>query len=86
MRSGRPRLEFVIDTIEELSPAKTESPPWMSDRFGVTWQIVPRAIGVWITDGDAEAAARVMKAVLSMDKLDIVELQNAFGANEERTK
>jgi predicted 3-demethylubiquinone-9 3-methyltransferase (glyoxalase superfamily) len=58
----------------------------LTDRFGVAWQIVPRAIGVWMADGDAEAAARVMKAVLSMDKLDIVELQNAFGANEERTK
>ena len=43
-------------------------------------------MGVWMTDGDAEAAARVMKAVLSMDKLDMVELQRAFEADEERTK
>ena len=59
---------------------------FLTDRFGVTWQIVPRAMGVWMTDGDAEAAARVMKAVLSMDKLDMVELQRAFEADEERTK
>jgi predicted 3-demethylubiquinone-9 3-methyltransferase (glyoxalase superfamily) len=58
---------------------------WLTDRFGVSWQIVPRAIGVWMADGDAKATARVMKAVQSMDKLDMVALQNAFEAKEERT-
>ena len=54
---------------------------WLTDRFGVTWQIVPRVVFVWMTGGDAKAAARVMKALLTMDKLDIAELETAFGAN-----
>jgi len=47
---------------------------WLTDRFGVSWQIVPRAVSRWMTS-DAETSARVMQAVMKMDKLDIAELE-----------
>lgn len=53
---------------------------WLTDRFGVSWQIVPRRVAEWMTSADAGAAARVMKAVLGMGKLDIDVLQKAFAA------
>lgn len=53
---------------------------WLTDRFGVSWQIVPRRVAGWMTSGDAGASARVMKAVLGMDKLDMAVLQKAFAA------
>ncbi|MEJ8821400.1 VOC family protein [Variovorax humicola] len=51
---------------------------WLSDRFGVSWQIVPRALGEMLQDKDAAKANRVMKAMLKMVKLDIAALRQAY--------
>ena len=51
---------------------------WLKDRFGLSWQIVPAVLGQLLTDstnGDSGAATRAM---LSMKKLDIAELQRAY--------
>ncbi len=50
---------------------------WLTDKFGVSWQIVPRALPE-LLGGDAQHTDRVMRAVMSMNKLDIGELQQAF--------
>jgi predicted 3-demethylubiquinone-9 3-methyltransferase (glyoxalase superfamily) len=50
---------------------------WLTDRFGVSWQIVPSVLGKLLTDQDAEKAKRVMAAMLQMRKLDIAGLQQA---------
>jgi predicted 3-demethylubiquinone-9 3-methyltransferase (glyoxalase superfamily) len=50
---------------------------WLKDRFGVSWQIVPTALGSILGDPDPEKARRAMEAMLKMKKLDIVELQRA---------
>jgi len=49
---------------------------WLTDKFGVSWQIVPRALPEFLT-GDAERTDRVMRAVLTMKKLDIAQMQRA---------
>ncbi len=54
---------------------------WLTDKFGVSWQIVPRALPTLLLSGDAERVDRLMRAVLTMNKLDIHELQQAFGPN-----
>ncbi len=51
---------------------------WLVDRFGLSWQITPTALGRWLGSGDAAAAERVTAAFLKMDKLDIAELERAF--------
>ena len=50
---------------------------WARDRFGVSWQIVPSAMGRWMAGGDAARSERVMKAMLPMKKLDIATLEAA---------
>ena len=50
---------------------------WITDRFGLSWQIVPAAIGEWLRDDDPERSDRVMKAVLGMRKLVLAELERA---------
>uniref|UniRef100_A0AAU2VPU5 VOC family protein n=1 Tax=Streptomyces sp. NBC_00008 TaxID=2903610 RepID=A0AAU2VPU5_9ACTN len=50
---------------------------WLKDRFGVSWQIVPPGLGDALTDPDPEKAARAMKAMLGMKRLDIEALRNA---------
>ncbi|MFJ4853870.1 VOC family protein [Streptomyces sp. NPDC088730] len=50
---------------------------WLKDRFGVSWQIIPPGLGEALTDPDPEKAARAMKAMLGMKRLDIEALRNA---------
>ncbi len=51
---------------------------WLTDRFGVSWQIVPTALGVLLGSDDAAAVERVTESFLKMKKLDIAELERAF--------
>jgi predicted 3-demethylubiquinone-9 3-methyltransferase (glyoxalase superfamily) len=50
---------------------------WLTDRFGVSWQIVPTALGELLGDPDREKANRVMNAMLKMTKIEIAELEQA---------
>jgi predicted 3-demethylubiquinone-9 3-methyltransferase (glyoxalase superfamily) len=61
-----------------LSDGGQEGPcGWLKDRYGVSWQIVPTALGRLLADPDREKAQRVMKAMLSMGKMEIAELERA---------
>ncbi len=51
---------------------------WLKDKYGVSWQIVPTALGKMLQDKDAEKSKRVMKAMLQMDKIDIERLKQAY--------
>jgi len=51
---------------------------WITDRFGVTWQIVPTILDELLTDEDQAKVQRVTEAFLRMDKFDIAELQAAY--------
>ena len=50
---------------------------WCQDRFGVFWQIVPRALMAGMTDPDPAAARRVMEAMMTMQKIDIAAIEAA---------
>jgi predicted 3-demethylubiquinone-9 3-methyltransferase (glyoxalase superfamily) len=51
---------------------------WLKDKFGVSWQIVPRVLIEMLTDADYEKSQRVMTAMLQMKKIDITELEQAY--------
>jgi predicted 3-demethylubiquinone-9 3-methyltransferase (glyoxalase superfamily) len=51
---------------------------WITDRFGVSWQIVPKVLGDMISDKDAAKADRAMRAMMQMKKLDIAALRKAY--------
>lgn len=50
---------------------------WLKDKFGVSWQIVPRVLGELLGDPDRAKAQRVMQAMLKMKKLDVSVLKRA---------
>jgi predicted 3-demethylubiquinone-9 3-methyltransferase (glyoxalase superfamily) len=54
---------------------------WLTDKFGVSWQIVPSLVPRIMQSGDPAAIERVMRAVMPMKKLDTEKLQQAFQAN-----
>ena len=51
---------------------------WLTDKFGVTWQIVPIVLQQMLRDEDAAKSRRVMAAMMKMVKLDIAELTRAY--------
>jgi predicted 3-demethylubiquinone-9 3-methyltransferase (glyoxalase superfamily) len=54
---------------------------WLTDKFGVSWQVVPNVIPQMLQSADPAAIERVMREVMPMKKLDAVRLQQAFEAN-----
>ena len=50
---------------------------WLKDKYGLSWQIVPRVLSQLLRDEDPEKRNRVMKALLQMVKLDIARLKRA---------
>ncbi|HSY16939.1 MAG TPA: VOC family protein [Candidatus Acidoferrales bacterium] len=51
---------------------------WLKDRYGISWQIVPEALGKMMSSKDAVKSQRVMQAMLQMVKLDIKKLKDAY--------
>jgi predicted 3-demethylubiquinone-9 3-methyltransferase (glyoxalase superfamily) len=82
-----PAISFVVncETQEEVdhyweklsAGGRTDQCGWLTDKFGLSWQVVPTIIGKLMSSGDARKAERVMKALLQMKKLDIAKLQQA---------
>jgi predicted 3-demethylubiquinone-9 3-methyltransferase (glyoxalase superfamily) len=52
---------------------------WLKDKYGISWQIVPRLLGKMLQDKDLEKSERVMAAMLQMKKIDIGTLKQAYG-------
>src|SRR5580692_4401112 len=51
---------------------------WLVDKFGVSWQIVPKQLGGMLSDKDKAKSGRTMRAMMGMQKLDLARLQAAF--------
>ena len=81
-------FEVSCDSQEEvdrfwstLSEGGEEGPcGWLKDKFGVSWQIVPKVLVELLSDPDQEKAQRVMAAMLKMRKIEIDELERAAAA------
>ena len=72
--------EEVDDLWEKLSAGGEEQKcGWLKDKFGLSWQIIPSALGKLMGDKDRAKANRVMMAMLQMTKIDIAGLQRAAG-------
>lgn len=64
---------------EKLTDGGIEMPcAWLSDKFGISWQIVPNALMRLMSDPDKEKAGRVMAAMFQMKKIDIAALEAAY--------
>lgn len=73
--------EEVDDLWERLSEGgKKNRCGWLTDRFGVSWNIVPAVLPKLMSDPDPEKSKRVMQAMLQMEKLDIAGLEKAAAA------
>jgi len=84
-----PAVSFKIDCADQAevdhlwdalsaNGGKVERCGWLRDRFGVSWQIVPSALGKYLGGADRAGAQRAMQAMLGMVKLDIEGLRRAY--------
>jgi predicted 3-demethylubiquinone-9 3-methyltransferase (glyoxalase superfamily) len=94
--NGGPSFEFAQgislfvdcdtqDEVDELWEKLTEGGEpgpcgWLTDRFGVSWQIIPRRLGELVNDEDPEKARRAMEAMLQMSKIDVEGLERAYAS------
>lgn len=67
---------------EKLSHTpEAEQCGWVKDRYGISWQIVPKALEETVGGKDPEGAKRAMDAMMQMKKLDVQKLQDAYNGN-----
>jgi predicted 3-demethylubiquinone-9 3-methyltransferase (glyoxalase superfamily) len=82
-----PAISFVVncETQEEVdyyweklsAGGRTDQCGWLTDKFGLSWQVVPTVLGQLMATKDPQKSQRVMQAMLQMTKLDIAKLQQA---------
>jgi len=71
--------EEVDELWEKLSAGGVKSRcGWLKDKYGLSWQIIPKALGKLMSDPDPEKAQAVVQAMLKMDKIVIQDLQKAY--------
>jgi len=70
------RVDYYWDKLMEGGGAPQQC-GWLTDRFGVSWQIVPNIVPELMGDKDKQKRERVMQAILKMVKLDVDELKRA---------
>jgi len=73
-------LDRIWDRIER-DGGKPVACSWIKDRFGLSWQVYPKKLEVWL-GGDQAAADRVMAEVMRMVKLDIPTLERAYAGED----
>ena len=66
------RLTAALSSVPEA-----EQCGWVKDRFGLSWQIVPKRLLALLTDPDAARARRAMQAMLTMKRIDIAAVERA---------
>jgi predicted 3-demethylubiquinone-9 3-methyltransferase (glyoxalase superfamily) len=70
-------LDYYWDKLTPGGDPKSQVCGWLKDKFGVSWQVVPRKMVEWFTNVD-ERSQRAMTAMMKMAKLDIAALERAY--------
>lgn len=71
-------VDHCWSKLSEGGDSRAQQCGWLKDKFGVSWQVVPRRLVEMMSDPDAEKSGRAMKAMLQMKKIDIAALERAY--------
>lgn len=71
-------IDDYWDKLSEGGPVEAQQCGWVKDKYGLSWQIVPKILPILLMDSDTAKSQRAMQAMLQMKKLNIAELQKAF--------
>ena len=78
MCSTQQEIDYYWDRLGAGGDPKAQQCGWLKDRYGLYWQIVPTGMEEMLADHTSDGARRAMAAVLSMKKLDIEAIRNAY--------
>jgi len=70
-------VDYYWEKLSAGGDVKAQQCGWLKDRYGASWQIVPRVLVEMVMDPDPAKSGRAMEAMLQMKKLDIAELKRA---------
>jgi len=71
-------IDYFWEKLSAGGDPKAQQCGWLKDRFGVSWQVVPRGMAEMLRDPGSQVTQRAMTAVLRMKKFDIAELKRAY--------
>jgi predicted 3-demethylubiquinone-9 3-methyltransferase (glyoxalase superfamily) len=71
-------VDYYWEKLSAGGDPKAQQCGWLKDKFGLSWQVVPKVLGRLLGDKDPARAGRTMNAMLQMKKLDIAALQRAY--------
>jgi predicted 3-demethylubiquinone-9 3-methyltransferase (glyoxalase superfamily) len=70
-------LDYYWEKLTTGGDAKAQMCGWLKDKYGLSWQIVPRKMVEWFGDPN-EKSERAMSSLMAMRKLDIAALERAY--------
>ena len=71
-------VDYYWAKLSEGGDEKAQQCGWLKDKYGASWQVVPRVLVELVSDPDSEKSQRAMVAMLRMKKIDIGELKRAY--------
>ena len=71
-------IDYYWGKLSQGGDPKAQQCGWLKDRFGLSWQVVPKRLTEMLKDHESAQAQRAMEAMLRMKKLDIAELERAY--------
>lgn len=71
-------IEALWEKLSKGGDERAQQCGWLQDKYGVSWQVVPVALGKMLSDTDPERLERVMHSLLQMKKIDIKSLKKVY--------
>lgn len=71
-------IDYYWNKLSQGGDKNAQQCGWLKDKFGLSWQIVPRVLDEMLLDTDSRKSAAAMRAMLGMKKLDIQKLEDAY--------
>ena len=79
-------VDYYWNKLTKGGDEKSQICGWLKDKYGLSWQVVPRTLEEMLADPDQEKAGRVMKAMLVMKKIIIKDLEEAYKGSDLYSK
>ena len=71
-------IDFFWQKLSEGGDEKAQQCGWLKDRYGLSWQVIPKGLGELVGNPRSEKSQRAMKAMLGMKKIDMAEIRRAY--------
>jgi predicted 3-demethylubiquinone-9 3-methyltransferase (glyoxalase superfamily) len=75
---GQEEIDYYWQKLGAGGDPKAQQCGWLKDKYGLSWQVVPRGMEKMLADPESPGAKRAMEAMLEMKKIDVAKMEKAF--------